>query len=100
MFHDIKVESAKLRAYAPYPSVTRALSACGPACLRALPIINTGFTCLRAYAPLPSSISTLHAFFSSRVVLFQLERKVPMFCLWTQINQSPPVSLSFFYFTI
>ena len=37
--------------------------------LGALPIINTHFTHLRAYVPLPSSISALSAFFLSCVVL-------------------------------
>ena len=79
MFHYNKVESAKLLVYAPYPSLTltlRALRACVP-------------------TPLYPHQQALYTPFLPRVVLLQLEGKVPLLCLWAQININPVSLLSF-----
>ena len=81
MFHYNKVESAKLLVYAPYPSLTltlRALRACVP-------------------TPLYPHQQALYTPFLPRVVLLQLEGKVPLFCLWAQININPSLSFLLSY---
>ena len=63
-------ESAKLRSYAPYPSLIRALCACAPARLRALPIINRcqRLRALRACTPLLTNKRLTCLFLSCVVV--------------------------------
>ena len=88
-FLHVLKESAKLHALAPTRLThIRKLLACAPAHWCALPIIDIGITRLRAYALLPSSISTLRAFFSPCIVFLQLKDKVPIFTC----------SFSFLYF--